>query len=92
MGSKGVLQLLRLNDQCYIYGGELVPKSSFKIWDSEITFGSSPVESISKRKCSHLNGVKSPIANVYVPSLVVENKEVNDTYYSSNEGVIKIWK
>ena len=76
-----------------LYEGGLVPKSSFKIWDSEVTFGWSPVEaitsfeSISKCKSSHLNGVKSPIANVYVPSLVVENKEVNDTYYSSNGGV-----
>ena len=54
------------------YGGWLVPKPSFEIWDTEITFGWSVMEaiasfewstqsfewwiSISKCKCSHLNG------------------------------------
>ena len=48
-----------------MWGGGLVPKPSFQIWDTEITLGWSVVEAIAsfewstslfKRKCSHLNG------------------------------------
>ena len=56
-------QLIESRD--FTYGGWLVPRPSLEIWDIEITFGWSVVEaislfewstSISKCKCSHLDG------------------------------------